>query len=119
MTTEGRFDVEYTRGIPIVRVAGEVDLTNVQELEAALDRASRADQGTVVVAMGETSYFDSKGVRALLRAAERLSVTRQQLVVVAPAGAIARRILEIAGAAEALPLFETVEAALTPDQRVR
>ncbi|MGH2452153.1 MAG: STAS domain-containing protein [bacterium] len=119
MTTEGRFDIEYARGIPIVRVTGEVDLTNVQELDAALDRASRADQGTVVVAMAETSYFDSKGVRALLQAAERLSVTRQQLVVVAPAGAIARRILEIAGAAEALPLFETVEAALTPDQGVR
>ena len=114
MTTEGRFEIEYQRGIPIVQVTGEVDLTNVQQLEAALDRASRADQGTVVVAMGQTSYFDSKGVRALLRAAERLTVTRQHLVVVAPSGAIARRILEIAGATATLPFFETVEEALAP-----
>lgn len=114
MTSEARFEIEYQRGIPIVQVSGEVDLTNVQQLEGALDRASRADQGTVVVAMGQTSYFDSKGVRALLRAAERLTVTRQQLVVVAPPGAIARRILEIAGATETVPVFETVEEALAP-----
>jgi len=119
MTSEGRFDIEYLRGIPIVQVAGEVDLSNVQQLETALDRASRADHGTVIVAMGQTSYFDSKGVRALLRAAERLSVTRQQLVVVAPPGTIARRILEIAGAAKTLPLFESLDDALGPGQGMR
>lgn len=114
MTTEGPVEIESQRGIPILQVTGEFDLTSVQQLAGALDRASRADQGTVVVAIGQISYFDRKGVRALLRAAERLTVTRQQLVVVAPSGAIARRILEIAGATETLPLFETVEEALAP-----
>ncbi|MDQ7827381.1 MAG: STAS domain-containing protein [Armatimonadota bacterium] len=112
MTAQGEFGVEHERGVPVVQVSGEVDLTNAHELEAALDRAARAEYGAVVVSLVQAVYFDSKGVRALLRAADRLATMRQRLLVVAPSGSVLRRILEIAGAPEALPTFDSLEEAL-------
>lgn len=109
---QGGFTSTFVEGIPLVEVRGDLDLTNVRELERVLERAARTDRHGVIVSLAGTAYFDSKGVHALLRFAERLATTRQRLMVVAPRGESARRILEIAGVVELMPVYESVQEAL-------
>lgn len=110
MTAEGSFSLGFVDGIPVVEIVGEVDMTNSHDLERLLDQASRSGAAAVVVSLVRVTYLDSKGVRILLRSAERLGLIRQRLLVVAPDGSIPRRILEIAGGD--LPIFATVDDAV-------
>lgn len=111
MTGAASFKVEIVDGIPVIEVVGEVDMTNSHELEALLDQASRHVSSSIVVSLTGATYLDSKGVRLLLRSAERLRLIRQRLLVVAPSGSVPRRILEIAGI-DSVPIFDTVDAAV-------
>lgn len=111
MTGAASFKLAIVNGVPVVEVIGEVDMTNSHELEGLLDQASRTGRSTVVVSLSGTTYLDSKGVRLLLRSAERLGLIRQRLVIVAPDGSVPRRILEIAGG-DTLPIFNSLDDAL-------
>src|SRR5579872_6519433 len=111
MKEHGRFEVQQTEGFPLVDVSGEVDLTNVEQLEATLEQAAHADRGAVIVSLQNASYFDSRTIHALLRFADRLSVNRQQLMLVAPRAGSAGKILKIAGLTEVLPVYESADQA--------
>jgi anti-anti-sigma factor len=110
------FDVRFENGMPIVTPVGELDLTNVGRFAEILERVAGTEQALVVVALGSVSYFDSHGVRALLRAHERLAASRRRLVLVAPDGSNVRRLIETAGLGAALPMFDTVAAAIASPQ---
>ena len=103
MSDQGRFDVLYTYGCPVVQVTGDLDLTTVGEFEVTLELAARADRGSVIVCLSRTTYFDSQAIHVLLRFAEHLTITRQRLMIVTPRGTLPRRILEIAGLVQAFP----------------
>ena len=111
MKDRTQFAIQQTHGMPLVEVSGEVDLTNVEQLEQKLEQAARADCGVVIVSLRDATYFDSSTIHVLLRFAERLSVNRQRLLLVAPAGGSPAKILSIAGISDALPMFESVEKA--------
>lgn len=113
MRARGQFVLDVTDRTPVVQVNGDVDLSNVRDLEAALEEAARMGSAAVIVSLAHTTYLDSQGIRVLLRVAERLRATDQRLLVVAPAGGgVVRRILEITGVPRLVPLFETVEDAM-------
>lgn len=108
----GKFILSEVEGLPLVEVAGDVDLSNVSDLKAALERAAAKDQGAVVVALHKASYFDSQTIHALKEFRDRLQTNRQRLLVVAPGTSSARRILKIAGMMESLAMFESIEEAI-------
>ncbi|MHB8730957.1 MAG: STAS domain-containing protein [bacterium] len=99
-------------GTPVVAPSGDLDLSNATRFLEALERVAGTAQGLIVVTMEGVSYFDSQGVRALLRAQQRLAASRCRLAVVAPAGSTIRRLIEVAGLGAALPLFNTVDEAI-------
>ncbi|HLW48481.1 MAG TPA: anti-sigma factor antagonist [bacterium] len=107
-----QFDVHLEQGTPVVTATGELDLTNVGRFTEILERVAGTERDLVIVALGNVSYFDSHGVRALLRAHEHLAASRRRLALVAPAGSTVRRLIETAGLAAALPIFATVDAAV-------
>jgi anti-anti-sigma factor len=109
-------DVHIERGAPVVTAAGDLDLATIGRFNDAIERAAAAAQGLVVVSLAAVSYFDSHGVRALLRAQQRLGAARSRLAIVAPDGSAIRHLLVVAGLAAALPIFETVEEALAGRQ---
>ena len=111
MANQARFQLIHANGLPLVEISGEVDLTNVEQLELTLETAAQADRGAVIVSLQNASYFDSRTIHALLRFAERLSVNRQQLILVAPRAGSAGKILKIAGLTEALPVYESADQA--------
>jgi anti-anti-sigma factor len=60
-------------GIPVVTVAGEIDMSNADRLRDALGlAAATADGGSFVVDLTGVEYLDSAGVHALFEHASRI-----------------------------------------------
>ena len=62
-----------TDGIPVVTVAGEIDMSNADRFRDALGlAAAAADGGSFVVDLTGVEYLDSAGVHALFEHAARI-----------------------------------------------
>jgi anti-sigma B factor antagonist len=78
-----------------VRAAGDIDLVNAGEFQAALDRAA-ADSGAITVDMVAVTYCDSAAIRALFVAARQAQLTIQ----IAVGGAVTETLLQVSGLAQ-------------------
>jgi anti-anti-sigma factor len=78
-----------------VRAAGDIDLVNAGEFQAALDQAA-ADSDAITVDMVQVTYCDSAAIRALFIAARRARVTIQ----ITAAGAVTETLLQVSGLAQ-------------------
>jgi anti-anti-sigma factor len=106
-----RVAVERHGGTMLARLSGEIDLSNAGAVE---DQVSSGVAGATAVAidLSGLSYLDSAGLALLSRLAGRLTERSGSLRLVAPPEAVVRRTLSISGLASAIPVDETVEAAL-------
>jgi anti-anti-sigma factor len=94
-------------------LGGELDLTNVAELERVL---FETEADTVVLDLGELTYLDSAGIRAIDLAHRRLAEQERTLHVVAPQDSRAAWTLRVAGFAEDA-VAESAESALGRSER--
>jgi anti-sigma B factor antagonist len=76
----------------IVRAAGDIDLTNVGQFQAALDHAA-ATSSAITADMTAVTYCDSATIRALFIAARKARLTIQ----VSTAGPINETLLRVSG----------------------
>jgi anti-anti-sigma factor len=76
----------------IVRAAGDIDLTNVGQFQAALDQAA-ATSSAITADMTAVTYCDSAAIRALFIAARQARLTIQ----ISPAGPINETLLKFSG----------------------
>ena len=68
-------------GIPVVTVAGEIDMSNADRLRDALGlAAATADGGSFVVDLTGGEYLDSAGVHALFEHAARIRLVAGPLL---------------------------------------
>jgi len=106
-----RVAVERHGEVAVARLDGELDLSNASSVE---DQVTRGIGGSTSVAvdLAGLSYLDSAGLALLSRLAGRIAGPGGALRLVAPLDAVVRRALWISGLAEAIPVDETVEAAL-------
>lgn len=118
MTEATRFESRDADGMPIIEVVGDIDISNVDEFEAALEAGATRDVGVVVVSLARASYFDSRTIHVLYRFADRLETNRQKMVVVAPTDGSARRILKITGLTNVVAYFATLDEALASGTEV-
>lgn len=81
-----------------VLVDGEVDVSNADELRAAVDAALAQAEGELVVDLSQTAYIDSTGIGVLVGAAHRAAEAGKKLVVARPQKNVAR-VLELLGVA--------------------
>ena len=109
--------VKYDCGdVPGVTVRGELDMASGPQLELALDRAIRGSVGAFVLDLCDLQFLDSSGLRVVLRARAMLARDERALAIVCPPGPV-RRLMEVAGVADLLFLFDSradVNAALVP-----
>ena len=91
----------------VARVAGEIDVSNAQEVGASIERAVPKDVHAVVVDLSEIRYLDSSGISLLLRLSERLRARRIDLRLAVPPEAPVRAVLELTGLARMLHADET------------
>ena len=75
-----------------VRAAGDIDLTNVGQFQAALDQAA-ATSSAITADMTAVTYCDSATIRALIIAAGQARLTIQ----VSTAGPITETLLNVSG----------------------
>jgi anti-sigma B factor antagonist len=59
-------------GIPVVTVAGEIDMSNAGRFRDALGLAAAVDGGSFVVDLTGVEYLDSAGVHVLFAYASRI-----------------------------------------------
>ena len=103
-----RVALERHGGAVLARLSGEIDLSNAGAVEDQV-AGGLAGATAVAVDLSGLSYLDSAGLALLSRLAGRLSGA---LRLVVPADAVVGRTLSISGLASAIPVDETVEAAL-------
>jgi len=109
--SDERFPVAWSDRTAIVTAAGEVDLTNADGLREALLSALNAGALGLVADMTSTTFLDSAGVSALVRASRRAVATGAvfRLVVSAPP---VLRVLNLVGIDRLVEVHPSVTAAL-------
>ena len=75
-----------------VRAAGDIDLTNVGQFQAALDQAA-AISSVIIADLTAVTYCDSAAIRALIIAARHARLA----IHVAAAGPITETLLKVSG----------------------
>jgi anti-anti-sigma factor len=100
-------------GARLVRVSGEIDLSNARDVMESIGGAVPHDASLVIVDLSETSYLDSAGIAMIFRLAQRLSYSRQELRLVVPQDAPIRAVLELTNLHQVIPVQEAIF--VTPD----
>jgi anti-anti-sigma factor len=98
-------------GVPIATISGEVDISNIEQVTAALTDLPPHPHG-VVVDLRPTTYLDSSGIALLHDLAVRLRQQSQRLVILCPPDAIPRRILELTAMSSHAPIHDELGAAI-------
>jgi anti-anti-sigma factor len=98
----------------VVVLAAEIDVTNSDEAHQQLVDALAPGVSIVIADLTSTSFCDSSGVHAILRAHERAAARGIALrLAVSPGGSV-RRVLELTGTASIVPMYSTVTEAMQP-----
>lgn len=98
----------YQSGSRIMRVRGELDLTNASLLETAL---TGSPDGTTILDLSGVVFVDSVGIRTIDAAYKRLRNTGRTLIAVAPPDSRAGWTFRVAGFTGGFVL-ESIDAAL-------
>jgi anti-anti-sigma factor len=99
-------DIEEAR---IVRVTGEIDLSNAAELLDEIGDAVRSGAAAIIVDLSGVTFLDSSGIAMLFRLRQRLAHSRQELRLVVPGDSPIRRVLDITRMGELIPIQESLE----------
>ena len=102
--------VERLNGSVIVRLAGELDLYNADDVRTALAQAIDSSPERIVVDMAEVDFVDSTALGVLIEARSKLG--RPGLVLAAPQ-LETRRTLQVSGLDRHLPVHDSVDDALS------
>jgi stage II sporulation protein AA (anti-sigma F factor antagonist) len=106
-----RFPATWSGRTAVITVAGEIDLTNAERLRDALLSALNAGALGLVVDLTATTFLDSAGITALVRASRRADATGAtvRLAVTAPA---VLRVLGLVGIDQSIQVHPGVPAAV-------
>jgi len=108
---EVRFPIAIVRGVPVVTVPAEVDVTTATGLRVALLKAAADGSPALVVDMTRTRFCDSAGLRVLVRA-HKQARAEGGAVLLAVSGDAVLRVLAITGIDVVIPNFSTLDEAL-------
>lgn len=112
MTRLADLAFDERNGIVVARLSGELDLSNVADMEDALEQAAGTDAVGLVLDLAQVRHIDSAGVRMLFDLRRRLGQRRQELVVAVPQRARIHDVLDLLAVAETVPVFDDLDAAV-------
>jgi anti-anti-sigma factor len=103
--------VEDRDGVALVRLSGEIDMSNTDSLAAEIhERVSNRALGAIVDLSG-VDYIDSYGLGLLFDLGRRLGTRQQGLALVIPAWSHLRRLADLVELGSVVPLADSVEEA--------
>jgi anti-sigma B factor antagonist len=111
VVSEDRFPVTWSGRTAVVAALGEVDLTNAEGLRDALLSALNSGALGLVVDMTATTFIDSAGVTALVRASRRASATEASVRLAVTATPVLR-VLNLVGIDQLLGVHPSVADAM-------
>ena len=101
--------VEHHGGAIVLRLAGELDLYNADEVRSALVDILASEPTRIVIDMSEVNFVDSTALGVLIEARSKLG--RNDLLLAAPQ-IETRRTLQVSGLDRRLPVRPSVTDAL-------
>jgi anti-sigma B factor antagonist len=104
--------VETREDVQVVRLAGEVDISNAGRLETDIAAIVPNDVAGLVLDLSDTGYLDSAGIRMLFELHGRLSDRRQRLAAVVPEDSLIRGSLLVTEVGQAVVLCQTLDEAI-------
>ena len=110
--TLANLDVASHDGILIVSVAGEIDLSNADDIRDQVVEAIGTAHDRVALDLTGTTYLDSTGVRLLFDLATRMQARRRKLALVVTDRAIVRRVIVLTKLDEAVPVHASLGEAV-------
>jgi anti-anti-sigma factor len=110
-------ETEVAEGVTVVVVRGEIDVSNGDDIQAAILDAVSLDTRYLLLDLGGIEYFDSVGVRLSFDLEQRLSRQGISFAIVRPAASYVRKVLELCGAEHLLRTFDDRTAALDVQSR--
>ena len=103
-------EVREEDGTTVVRLAGELDLHNADDVRQALEQASKSGEGRIVVDLTAVEFLDSTVLGVFVQA-HRRAAGGGRFRLAAP-GPEPRRILHVAGVESYLDVHDTLAEAL-------
>ena len=107
-------DVQFSarRQAVVAQVSGEIELSNVENIERALVEATRNHLLALVLDLTDLDYLDSAGIQLIYKLRENLRARGQRLRLVIPSTSPANEALRLAGVKRHVETIETVDHAL-------
>ena len=99
-------------GIPVARIRGEIDMSNVGELSQTLQNSVDQVAPGLVVDFSPTTYLDSAGLQFVFDLGKRLRDRGQRLLLVVPDGSPVGTVLDIVNVDALAPRCPTLDHAL-------
>jgi anti-sigma B factor antagonist len=100
--------LEEWNGSLLVRLKGEIDLSNFQQLEQQLESAVEG-RPRVILDLAEVKYIDSQGLRVLKQLSNRAGREGTKLEVIARPDSFARQVLELTRMSEYIEIRDTLD----------
>ena len=106
------FRFERQGDVVVVELHGEIDLSNVRDIDANVRGSVPNTALGIVIDLSHVEYFDSSALQMLFELARWLGRREQRLHLVVPEGAIGELELELAEIGTAAHVFATMPAAV-------
>jgi anti-sigma B factor antagonist/stage II sporulation protein AA (anti-sigma F factor antagonist) len=108
----GTLELEERGPTIVARIAGELDLSNVDDTEATIVLSVTPDTKGLVIDLTGTTFLDSTGIRMIFQLAGRLRSRRHQLRLVADETTLVHRVLVLSQLDSIVPVDSSLAAAL-------
>jgi anti-anti-sigma factor len=112
VSTLARIQDEWHDEIPVARLQGEIDASNVKEVGDRLRNLLSNRSVAMVIDLSATTYLDSAGINLLFALAEELRGRQQRLALVVAAGSPISRMVSLTGLDQTLAVRPTLPDAL-------
>jgi anti-sigma B factor antagonist len=90
-----------TAGVPVIKLVGEIDLSNVDSVRAAIEPTVSSTSELLVFDLSGLEFLDSSGIALLLFAAANTGSVQLR-----SPSEIVRRIIEVTGLADVLHIVD-------------
>jgi anti-sigma B factor antagonist len=97
----------------VVELPAEIDVTNSEQVYQQLVAVLAPNITTVVADMTATLFCDSSGVHAIMHAYETAGARDVGLRLAVSPGTSVRRVLQLIGVGRLIPVYPSLEEALT------
>jgi anti-sigma B factor antagonist len=107
----GSYPVRWAGRLAVVAMPGEIDVSNAPAILSKLLSVLDRQPATLIVDMTTTTFCDSAGMKAVVRAYRRAAAEETELRLVMAAPAV-RRVFSVTGIDRLIDTYPTLAAAL-------